>query len=80
MLDMDGETFRRHFRLTRQQYEVLNGKLTETGGELNTELGGPTRIPQNIKTFSFLRIRTVSGNWVKNVRLLKVQHMMSSHV
>ena len=54
MLDMDEETFRRHFRLIRQQYEVLNGKLTEMGGELNTELGGPTRIPQNIKTFSFL--------------------------
>ena len=54
MLDMDGETFRRHFRLTRQQYEVLNGKLTETGGELNSELGGLTRMPQNFKTLIFL--------------------------
>ena len=40
--------------MTCQQYEVLNGKLTETGGELNIELGGPTRIPQNFKTLIFL--------------------------
>ena len=31
-----GKTLRRHLRLTREQYEVLNGKLTEMGGELNT--------------------------------------------
>ena len=36
--------------MTREQYEVLNGKLTKMGGKLNTELGGPTRISQNIKT------------------------------
>ena len=54
MLDMDDETFRKYFRLTRQQYEVLNDKLTETGGELNSELGCPARIPQNIKTPIFL--------------------------
>ena len=50
MFDMDDETFQRHFRLTHQQYEVLNAKLTEMGLEVNTGLGGPTRIPHNIKT------------------------------
>ena len=40
--------------MTREQYEVLNGKLTEMGGKLNTALGGPTRISQNIKTLIFL--------------------------
>ena len=40
----------RHFRLTRQQYEVLNAKLTEMGPEVDTGLGGATRITQNLKT------------------------------
>ena len=51
MFDMDDETIRRHFRLTRQHYEVLNAKLTEMGLEVNTGLGGATRIPHNMKTF-----------------------------
>ena len=35
----------------RHSTEVLNDKLTEImGAEVNTELGGPTRITQHIKT------------------------------
>ena len=37
--------------MTRHSTEVLNDKLTEImGAEVNTELGGPTRTPPNIKT------------------------------
>ena len=49
MLEMDDET------LTREQYEVLNEKLIQIMGvEVNSELGGPTRIPQTMKTLVFL--------------------------
>ena len=55
MLEMDDETFRRHFRLTREQYEVLNEKLIQIMGvEVNSELGGSTRIPQTMKPLVFL--------------------------
>ena len=55
MLEMDDETLRWHnSRLTQEQYEVLNDKLTEImGAEMNTELGGPTRIPEHIRTLMF---------------------------
>ena len=50
MFDMDDDTFQRHFRLTRQQYEDLNSRLTQMGPGVNTSIGGATRIPQDIKT------------------------------
>ena len=80
MLEMDDETLRWHnSRMTQEQYEVLNDKLTEImGAEMNTELGGPTRIPEHIRTLMFFLYMANQNSWVTYSRCTKVQHMMWS--
>ena len=55
LLEMDDRTFKRHLRLTRQQFDVLNEKLGELGmSETGMEKGGRKRIPLEHKTLMFL--------------------------
>ena len=63
----------------RHSSEVLNDKLTEImGAKVNTELGGPTRITQHIKTLICFVIWLTgirSESWMTNSTLHKVQPM-----
>ena len=77
---MDDETFWRHFRLTREQYEVLNGKLTKMGGKLNTKLGGPTRISQNIKTLISLWYMANQNSFKEFGDIFNVAQSTAHHV
>ena len=51
IFQMDDITFKSHFRLTRDQFEVFSSKLSELG---NNSRQAHTRLPMKIKAAIFL--------------------------
>ena len=54
LLEMDDVTFKKHFRLTRNQFEVLNSKLSAFENDAPQCNQRNAKVPMKIKTAMFL--------------------------